>query len=74
MIETILFYAGFLLFIVLFSEEFAQAVAWLRVKLTHYPQYRIIAYPLIMALLLAAGIIIVTSLLKFTTTATFSYE
>jgi hypothetical protein len=74
MIGTILFYAGLLLFIVLFSEEFARAIAWLRVKLAQYPQYRIIAYPLMAALLLAAGIIIVTSLLKFATTATFSYE
>jgi hypothetical protein len=74
MIGTILFYAGFLLFIVLFSEEFARAYAWLRLKLAQYPQYRIIAYPLMVALLLAAGIIIATSLIKFATTATFSYE
>jgi hypothetical protein len=73
MIGTILFYAGFLLFIALFSEEFARGVAWLRLKLAQYPQYRIIAYPLIVALLLAAGTIIATSLLKFATTATFSY-
>ena len=74
MIRTILFYAGFLVFIVLFSEEFARAATWLRLKLAQYPQYRIIAYPLIAALLLAAGILIATSLLKFATTAPFSYE
>jgi hypothetical protein len=74
MIGTILFYAGFLLLIVLFSEEFARALAWLRKKFCQYPQYRIIAYPLIMLLLLAAGIIIATFIIKFTTTATFSYE
>ena len=74
MIGTILFYAGLLLFIVLFSEEVARAAAWLRVQLAQYPRYRIIAYPLIVALLLAAGIIIATSLIKLSTTATFSYE
>jgi len=42
--------------------------------LAQYPRYRIIAYPLIVALLLEAGIIIATSLIKFATTATFSYE
>jgi hypothetical protein len=74
MIRTILFYAGFLVLIVLFSEEFARALTWLRAKLAQYPRYRIIAYPLIVALLLVAGIIIATSLIKFATTATFSYE
>lgn len=74
MIGTILFYAGLLLFIVLFSEEVARAAAWLRVKLAQYPRYRKIVYPLLVALLLAAGIIIASSLIKFTTSATFSYE
>jgi hypothetical protein len=74
MIGTILFYAGILLFIVLFSEEFARGLTWLRLKLAQYPQYRIIAYPLMVALLLAAGIIIAISLIKFATTASFSYE
>jgi hypothetical protein len=74
MIGTILFFAGFLLLIALFSEEFARAAAWVRGKLTQYPQYRIIAYPLILALLLAAGIIIAASLIKFSTTVSFSYE
>jgi hypothetical protein len=74
MIGTILFYFGFLLFIVLFSEEFARALDWLRLRLAQYPQYRIIAYPVIGALLLAAGIIIAASLIKFATTAPFAYE
>jgi len=74
MIETILFSAAFLLFIALFSEEFARALAWLKMQLAQNPRYRIIAYPLIAALLLAAGIIIAASLIKFSTTATFSYE
>jgi hypothetical protein len=74
MIWTILFYVGLLLLIALFSEEFARVLAWLRRKLNQYPRYRIIAYPLIMLLLLLAGIIIATSIIKFTTTATFSYD
>lgn len=74
MIGTILFYAGLLVFIVLFSEEVVRAAAWLRGKLTRYPRYRLIAYPLLVALLLAAGIMIATSLIKLSTTATFSYE
>jgi hypothetical protein len=74
MIGTILFYAGFLLFIVLFSEEFARALTWLRAQLAQYPQYRFIAYPLLVLLLLAAGIIIAASLIKLSTTTTFSYE
>ena len=74
MIWTILFYAGLFLFIVLFYEEFARALVWLRARLARYPRYRLIAYPLVLALLLAAGIIIVASLIKLSTTATFSYE
>ena len=74
MIGTILFYAGFLLLILLFSEEFARAVAWLKAQLSQYPQYRLIAYPLIAVLLLAAGIVIATSLMEFATTTPFSYE
>jgi nitrate reductase gamma subunit len=74
MIGTILFYAGFLLLILLFSEEFARAAAWVRVKLAQYPQYRIFAYPLIGALLLAVGLIIANSLIEFATTVTFSYD
>jgi uncharacterized membrane protein SirB2 len=74
MIDTILFYAGFLLFIVLFTEEFARAVAWLRTRLAQAPRYRVLAYPLILALMVLVGIIIVNSLIKFATTAPFSYE
>ncbi len=74
MIGTILFYAGFLLLLLLFTEEFARAAAWLKAQLAQYPQYRLIAYPVIAVLLLAAGIIIATSLLEFATTGPFSYE
>jgi hypothetical protein len=73
-IRAILFFTGFLLLIILFSEEFARALKWLRVCLKRYPQYRIIIYPLLLALIAAAGIIIATSLIKFSTDITFSYD
>ena len=73
-IRTILFYAGFLLIIFLFSEEFARALKWLRTRLKGSPRGRIIVYPLLLLLIAAAGFIIVTSLIKFSTTLTFSYD
>jgi hypothetical protein len=73
-IRTILFYAGFLLIIILFSEECARALEWLRARLKRSPRSRIIVYPLLLLLIVAAGIIIVTSLIKFSTTLTFSYD
>jgi hypothetical protein len=73
-IGTILFYAGFLLIIFLFTEEFARALAWLRARLKRSPRCRIIFYPLLLLLIVAAGFIIVTSLIKFSTSLTFSYN
>ena len=73
-IRTILFYAGFLLIIFLFSEEFARALTWFRARLKRSPRWRIIVYPLLLLLIAAAGFIIVTSLIKFSTTLTFSYD
>ena len=73
-IRAILFYAGFLLILILFSEEFARALKWLRARLQRSPRYRIIVYPLLLLLIVAAGIIIVTSLIKFSTSLTFSYD
>jgi hypothetical protein len=73
-IRAILFYAGFLLIIFFFSEEFARALKWLRARLQGSPQYRIIVYPLLLLLIVVAGIIIVTSLIKFSTALTFSYD
>ena len=73
-IRTILFYAGFLLIIIFFSEEFARALTWLRIRLKRSPRYRIIVYPVLLLLIAVAGIIIVTSLIKFATALTFSYD
>jgi hypothetical protein len=74
MIKTILFYLGFLVFIALFSEEFARAVAWLQGRLAQVPRYRRLAYPIILALMVLAGILIAVSLIKFATSSTFSYD
>jgi len=63
-----------LLIIVLFSEEFARALEWLRARLKGSPRGRIIVYPLLLLLLAIAGIIIVTSLIQFSTALTFSYD
>jgi len=73
-IRAILFYAGFLLIIFLFSEEFARALNWVRAGLRRSPRYRLIVYPLLLLLIVVAGIIIVTSLIKFSTAFTFSYD
>jgi hypothetical protein len=73
-IRAILFYAGFLLILFLFSEEFARALNWLQARLQRSPRYRIIFYPLLILLIVAAGVIIVASLIKFSTTFTFSYD
>jgi hypothetical protein len=73
-IWAILFYAGFLLIIIFFSEEFVRALTWLRALLKRSPRYRIIVYPLLLLLIAVAGFIIVTSLIKFSTALTFSYD
>jgi uncharacterized protein YacL len=73
-IRAILFYAGFLLIIFFFSEEFARALKWLRARLQRSPRYRIIVYPMALLLIIVAGIIIITSLIKFSTALTFSYD
>ena len=58
----------------MFSEEFARALKWLRACLKRSPRWRIIVYPLLLLLIVVAGFIIVTSLIKFSTTLTFSYD
>jgi hypothetical protein len=73
-IRAILFFAGFLLIIILCTEEFARALAWLRTGLEGSPRRRFIVYPLLVLLMLAAGIIIIHSLIKFSATLPFSYD
>ena len=73
-IKVFLFYAGFCLLLLLFSEEFARAVRRLRAYLERHPRSKIIAYPLIFLLAVIAGLIIATSLMRFSTAVPFSYE
>jgi hypothetical protein len=73
-IRTILFYVGFLLIIILFSEEFARAGPWLRAFVRRYPRYRIVIYPLLLALIVIAGLIMANSLINFVTDTAFSYD
>jgi uncharacterized protein YacL len=73
-VKEILFYAGFLLIIMLFSEEFARGVKWLRAHVQQYPQHRIIVYPLVLVLIVVAGIIIANSLIRLCTSFSFSYD
>jgi hypothetical protein len=72
--RIILFYVGFLLIIILFSEEFARAGQWLRAFVRRYPRYRIVVFPLLLALIVAAGIIMANSLINFVTDMAFSYD
>jgi hypothetical protein len=72
--RVILFIAGFLLIIFLFSEEFVRILERLGAYVKRYPRYRIIIYPLLLALVVAAGIIIAVSLINFSTAITFSYD
>jgi len=58
----------------LFSEEFARVLTWLRARLKRSPRYRLIVYPLLLVLIVAAGIIIAASLIQFSTALTFSYD
>jgi hypothetical protein len=73
-IKEILFYVGFLLIILLFTEEFARAGRWLRAYVRQYPSRRILIYSLVLALMAAAGFIIASSLIYFATGIIFSYE
>ena len=71
-IRATLFYAGFLLIIIFFPEEFVRALRWPQARLQRSPRYRIIVYPLLLLPIVVAGFIIVTSLIKFSTALTFS--
>ena len=74
MLETALFYAGFFLVFILFSEEFARVIKWLTGFLRRHPRLKVVVYPL--ALLLAgAGLLIIgNTLISLFTAVKFSYE
>jgi hypothetical protein len=73
-IKEILFYVGLLLIMMLFTEEFARLVQWLRQYSRQHPRRRVILYPLIIVLGTLAGVIIASSLIRLVTGLTFSYE
>jgi hypothetical protein len=73
-IRAILFSAGVLLILFLCSEEFDRAQKWLRARLRSAPRYRLIVYPLLLLVIVAVGIIIVTSLIEFSKGHSFSYD
>jgi len=72
-LKTALFYAGFFLIFILFSEEFARGIKWLRELLQLRPRLKVVVYPL--ALLLAgAGLLLIGSSLASLFGLKFSYE
>jgi uncharacterized protein YacL len=73
-IEGFLFYIGFFLLLLLFSDEFARAVRRLRAHLDRHPRSKILAYPLILVLAVIAGLIIANSLMRLATAVPFSYD
>jgi hypothetical protein len=73
-IRIILYSAGFLLIIILFSEEASRGLEWLRAYLRRSPRHRLIIYFLLLLLIVVVGISIVTTLIKFATAITFSYD
>jgi hypothetical protein len=73
-LKTALFYAGFFLIFILFSEEFARVIKWLGGVLRRHPQLKVVVYPLAL-LLAAAGLLIIgNSLVSLFTAFKFSYE
>jgi hypothetical protein len=73
-IREILYYVGFLLILLLFTDEFARLVQWLRWYSRQHPRRRFILYPLIIVLGVLAGAIIASSLIRLATGFTFTYE
>jgi hypothetical protein len=72
--QFIIFFAGFLLLLLLFTEEFARSLAWLRDLLKQNPRLRFIAYPLAIVLVILAAFLILNSLISLFGSAPFSYE
>ena len=73
MLKTALFFAGFFLIFILFSEEFARGIKCLRELLKLRPRLKAVVYPL--ALLLAgAGLLLIGSSLISLFGLKFSYE
>lgn len=73
-LKTFLFYAGFALIFLLFSEEFRNGLHRLRTHLEQRPTRKMIAYPLAILLFLTVAALIAHSLITFFTSVLFSYE
>jgi len=73
-LDSLLFYAGFLLIFLLFSEEFNKFLEWVKGRLQRYSWLKILVYPLAGLLFLAALLIIGNSLISLFTSFKFSYD
>jgi hypothetical protein len=74
MIESIIFYAGFFLIVILFTEEFQKALRWAREALQAYPHWKPLAYPLAVLLAILVAMLIVNSIITLFTGIKYSYE
>jgi hypothetical protein len=73
-LRTLLFYTGFLLIIFLFSEEAQRLLNRLAGLLNQSPHLKILIYPLVALLFLAALGLMVSSVISFVTSLKFSYD
>lgn len=74
MFRTSLFYIGFFLIFILFSEEFNNLLKYVRSMVKIYPILKLIVYPIAMLLAAVFLIIIGNSLISLITSIKFSYE
>jgi hypothetical protein len=74
MIESIIFYAGFLLIVILFKEEFQKSLRWAWEALQAYPNLKPLAYPLAVLLAILVAMLIVNSIITLFTGIKYSYE
>lgn len=74
MVKTFLFYAGFFLIFLFFSEEFRSGLQRVRALVRQRPHLKCIVYPLAAAVLFIAAALIVNSLVTLFTSILFSYE
>jgi hypothetical protein len=74
MTKSIIFYIGFLLIVILFTEEFHQSLKWARGALQEYPHLKRIAYPLAVLLAILAALLIANSLITLFIGIRYSYE
>jgi hypothetical protein len=71
---TVLYYAGFLLVLILCSEEFKRLVKYLWKVISRYPRLKVLCYPLAVVLIMAAAALIANSFITLFVTVLFSYD